>query len=199
MATILRVRTTLTYGSGGPGLNTVYWLPGTTGGITADATDSVARVRAFFAAIQGAFANTFTANVQTDVAQINDTTGALVGSLSAAAVGTVVGTAAGGVGPLANMALARLRTGVVAQGRLIKGRWYLGPISVTAQGTGGLLSSTQITAITNAGNAMLSGGATTSVPVVWHRPKVGFGGVSAQISSVSCWDQIAVMRSRRDA
>lgn len=199
MAIIMRVRTTLTYGSGGPGLHTVYWAPGTLGGVTADATDAVARVRAFFAGIQTIFANTFTANVQTDVALINDGSGILTGSLSAAAVGTVVGTAAGGVGPLANMALARLRTGSVINGRLLKGRWYLGPISVSAQGTGGLLSAAGIAAVNTAGNGMLSGGATTSAPVVWHRPGGVTVGASSTVSSVSCWDQIAVMRSRRDA
>src|SRR6187399_761129 len=100
----MRVRTTLTYGSGGPGLHTVYWRPGTTGGVTADASDAIARVRAFWNGIRSAFPSTFQMDVQTDVALIEDSTGLLVGNLSGTPAASVVGSAAGGVGPLASMA-----------------------------------------------------------------------------------------------
>jgi hypothetical protein len=198
MTVNMRVRTTLTYGSGGPGLHTVYWRPGTAGGVTADASDAIARVRAFWQGIRLAFATTMTMDVQTDVALIEDTSGDLVGNLSGVAAAQVIGAAAGGVGPLASMALARLRTGLVVNRRALKGRWFLGPISVSAQGTGGALSSGQVTAIDAAGLAMLSGGATASFPVVWHRPGDN-PGVSSAITAVSTWSNLSVLRSRRDS
>ena len=198
MTVNMRVRTTLTYGSGGPGLHTVYWRPGTTGGVTADASDAIARVRAFWNGIRSAFPSTFQMDVQTDVALIEDSTGLLVGNLSGTPAASVVGSAAGGVGPLASMALARLRTGLVVNNRALKGRWFLGPISVSAQGTGGALSASQVLSIDATGAAMLTGGATASFPVVWHRPGSGTGASSA-ITAVSTWTNLAVLRSRRDS
>lgn len=198
MAVDMRVRTVLSYGTGGPGLHTVYWRPGTTGGVTADATDAVARVRAFWSAAAGLFPNTFGAQVSSDVALIEDSTGALVGGLSATPVAVVAGTASGSFGPLANMALLRLRTGVVVNGRALRGRWYLGPTAANAINALGGLTTGNIAALNAAGAGMLAAGATTSFPVVWHRPGAGTG-ISANITSMSAWDQLAVMRSRRDA
>lgn len=199
MATILRVRTTLTYGSGGPGLHTSYWLPGTSGGVTADATDAVARVRAFFNSISANFATTFSSLVQTEVAQISDQSGALLGGLTAATVAAVVGTGGGAQGPIAAMSLARLRTGLVVNGRALKGRWYLGPVSTGAISTTGTFPSAAQTIVNNAGATMLGAGPTTTALAVWHRPQGGNLGSSTAVTSISAWDQMAVLRSRRDA
>lgn len=198
MSTILRVRATLTYGTGGPGVHTSYWIPGTTGGVTADATDAVARVRAFFAAVQTMYPNSTTVQVQTDVAQINDNTGALVGTLAGASVGSVVGTGGASIGPLASMVLLRLRTGLVLNGRLLRGRWYCGPLAAAAISTTGGATTGAITAFNGAGNGMLAVGPTTTALAVWNRPTVVVG-ASAGVTSVSTWDQLAVLRSRRDA
>lgn len=198
MAVMLRVRATLVYGTGGPGLFTSWWNPGTTGGVTADATDAVARVRAFFASAQAQYPTSTTITVQTDVALIESSTGVLVGSLSGAAVGTVVGTGGGTLGALANMALIRHRTNVVTNGRLIRGRWYMGPLAPGAvSSTGGLATGT-ITAFDTAAATLLAAGPTTTNLTIWHRPGAGVGLTSPVISS-STWNQVAVMRSRRDA
>jgi len=198
MSTALRVRATLTYGTGGPGVHTSYWIPGTTGGVTADATDVVARVRAFFAAVQTLYPNSTTVQVQTDVAQFNDTTGGLVGTLSAASVGSVVGTGGSAIGPLASMALIRLRTGLVLNGRALRGRWYMGPLAATTISTVGGLTTGGVSAFNSAAAGLLAAGATTSVLAVWNRPGTA-GGLTTGVTSASTWDQLAVLRSRRDA
>lgn len=197
MSTILRVRATLVYGTGGPGVHTSYWIPGTTGGVTADASDAVARVRAFFAAVAAQYPNSTTVTVQTDVAQINDNTGALIGGLTAATVGTVVGTGGSVVGPLAGMALLRLRTGLVVNGRRLAGRWYCGPLGTGAQSAAGGIATGTITAFNSAGATMLAAGATSTVLAVWNRPGATVG-LSTAVTGVSTWDQMAVLRSRRD-
>ena len=198
MAIILRVRATLTYGSGGPGVHTSYWAPGTLGGITADATDVVARVRAMFASAQAQYPNSTVVVVQTDVAQLQDSTGILTGGLSAAAVGTVTGTGGAVVGPLAGMALVRLRTGAVVNGRIVRGRWYMGPLGTGAQSASGGIAAGSQTAFNTAAGLLLAAGPTTSQLVVWHRPTTTTIGSSANVTSVSTWDQMAVLRSRRD-
>lgn len=193
----MRVRTTLTYGSGGPGLATHYFRPGTAGGVSADALDVVARVRAFWAAVASAYTNASTFQVQSDVALIEDTSGGLVGTLAGGTPAAVVGASATGIAPIASMALLRARTNVVVNNRLLRGRQYMGPIRIGAVTTTGQLATGEQTTITSAANAMITPASTTSFPVVWHRPGTT-GGISAAVVSYAAWNELAVLRSRRD-
>lgn len=195
---ILRVRTVLTYGSGGPGLHTAYWQPGTTGGVTADATDCVARVRGFWVGIAAQFPSTFTAQVQSDVAKINDVDGALVGGLAATPVAVVTGSSGAVSGPRAAMILAQLRTGSVLGGRFVRGRWYLGPTKPGVVGATGGVDPATVTAVNAAGTAMLAPGTTASALCVWHRPQPTGAGASYLVDAITTWGEVAVLRSRRD-
>ena len=199
MTDMLRVRATLNYGNGGPGLYTSYWRPGTTGGVTADATDVAGRVRGFFIGIAGQLPNSTTVVVNPQVDVIEDIAGALRGSLQATPPAVVTGTGGATIGALAAMALARLRSGTVLGGRAVKGRWYLGPLASVAFSTSGGLAAASVTAINAAGAALLPAAATTSHLGIWHRPQGGTGGALVDCDAISTWDQIAVMRSRRDA
>lgn len=199
MAVILRVRTTMTYGSGGPGLSTSYWLPGTTGGVTADASDCVARVRAFWDAIKVNFASSMSLQVQSDVAAIEATTGVLTGLFSATPAAAVVGTGGGNNEVTAAMALIRSRTNSVINGRLLRGRWYLGPVATGCSNLIGSLATATITSFNTGAAGLLAAGATGSVPAVWHRPTTLAAGTHGVVTSFSTWDQYAVLRSRRDA
>lgn len=198
MAAILRVRTTLNYIQGGPGLHTAYFSPATVGGVTADATACVAGVRAFWDAIKGLFVNSFTAQVQSDVAQVENTTGVLLGQLSATPVAIVTGTVAGSYSPIASMMLLRLRSNAVINGRLLRGRWYLGPVSNTVVDSSGRLGPAQQTTLTNAGNVVAAGFA-GCIPIIWHRPSPTGVGQSGTAQSFSAAADMAVLRSRRDA
>lgn len=198
MAVLLRVRATLTYGSGGPGLFTAYFTPGTVGGSTADATDCVARVRACFFALTAYFNNTYTIQVQSDVAAIEATTGALTGQFSATPVSVVTGTATGTALPAVTQVLVRIRTGTIIGGRQLRGRHYIGPTSTVATLLNSIVAATAVAAFNTAFNAMLVTTPTTSFPAVWHRPVNGTGGGHSLVSSYSTWDQFAELRSRRD-
>lgn len=199
MAEIMRVRSTLTYGSGGPGLNTIYWTPAGAVATAPDAADAVARVRAFWLAIAGIFASSMSIQVQSDVTRLDPADGALQGQLSPTAPAVVVGTLGSAIGPIASMWLVRLRTNQIVNNRALRGRWFLGPISTGAITTAGTTSSALRTTVDNAATAMLSGGATSSTPVVWHRPQGAGTGLASTVIGCSSWDQVAVLRSRRDA
>lgn len=199
MAVMLRVRSTLTYGSGGPGLNTIYWLPGTPGGSTADATDAVARVRACWQSAIAQFAASMSIQVQSQVDAIDDVLGTLVGSFSGTAVAAVVGTGGANNELPAAQVLVRSRTALIRNGRLVKGRSYVGPVAATVASSLGMVSAGSITAFNTAFNGLLAAGVTASVPGVWHRPSPAGAGGFAAATSYSTWEQFAVLRSRRDA
>lgn len=199
MAIMMRVRATLTYGTGGPGLYTSYWRPSTPGGSPADATDALGRVRAFFVGIAAQLPNSTAVGAQSDIALINDIDGALVGSLSPTPVAGVAGTGGASIAPLASMALVRLRTNGVVNGRIVRGRWYVGPLASTAVSAVGGIAAAAQTAINAAANAMLPAGATTTDLVVWHRPNGASPGEAVDVTTCSTWGELAVMRSRRDA
>lgn len=199
MSTILRVRTVLSYVQGGPGVQTAYFLPATVGGSVADATACVAGVRAFWDGIKASFLTSFTAQPQSEVAQIDNQTGNLVGTLSATPVSLVAGTVSGSYAPIASMALLRLRTGVVVNHRILRGRWFLGPLSTTAVDTNGRLGATNASAMSTAGNT-LAAGVSGCFLQAWHRPSLLTGpGTSANVLTTSAASDLAVLRSRRDA
>lgn len=199
MATIMRIRTVLSYGSGGPGLNTIYWDAASEPPAVADASDAVARVRTFFDAIKAFYANSMTFSVSNDVATFEDTTGDLTGRLAAAPAAVVVGTGGAAQGPLASMYLVQLRTNLLRNNRLVGGRWYLGPPASVGIFTTGQITGAAQTAHVNAATAMLTGGATASVPIVWHRPNALGPGASGVIVQATVWSQFGTMRSRRDS
>jgi hypothetical protein len=199
VTSIMRVRTVLTYGSGGPGLHTAYWIPGTPPGVTADANDAVGRVRGFWLGIAAQFPTTFSSQVQSDVALIDDLTGSLQGQLSATPVAVVTGTSGAASAARAVMILAQLRTSTVRGGRLLRGRWYLGPPKAAAVQANGGIDPATITAVNGAGASMIAPGATASALAVWARPVAGGGGQAVAVQSIGTWAEAAVLRSRRDA
>ena len=197
MAQLIRVRTTLLGSFGGPGLSTNYFFPTViTGAVTADVTDVVARVRAYWFGMVSLLATSFTAQVQGSCDLLDAATGALVGSLSVANPAVVTGTAATGQGPTQTTLLARYNTNQVINGRRVQGRSFIGPVAggVNLQG---VPIASALTVVGTAGASLLTG-STSSVPVVWHRPHGAAAGVGVALSTVVCAPYFAVLRSRRD-
>lgn len=83
-------------------------------------------------------------------------------------------------------------TSTFISGRRLKGRTYLVPFANVFEYNGTLVS-TAITAIGDAATTLYTG---STNMVVWHRPVGGAGGSSAQITSVSISDRVAILRSR---
>lgn len=199
MAEIMRVHSVLQYGTGSPGLTTFYFLPGTAGGVTADAVDVVGRVQNFWVAAASLFKTTFSAEIQGEVDVLEATTGELTGFLAGGASVVEAGTDALENLPVAAMLLMQHLTGDIHAGRRVRGRTFLGPVTEEAN-NGGVPTATARATVVTAG-LELDSGATASVPIVWSRPDspVGDPGFHSEVLSRTCADYFAVLRSRRDA
>lgn len=195
---IMRVRTTIQGIQGLPGLSTVYARGTASTPTNADADDMLARVRAFWLALIGVLPTSIVAQVQGQVDLITETTGALGGSLSRTSPAAVTGTG-GGAGPIAAAVVLQLQTGVIINGRRLRGRSFISPVA-TGANSGGFVSAATISTTVAAGVAMLTG-TTASKPVVWHRPNpVGAANGSAfDVSAYAVGPNFGVLRSRRDS
>lgn len=162
--------TNIVYGGSRPYLFQTFWRPGTSGGSDADATDILSRVHVMLEAIKGYLHNSVVYTATTEVDALEDTTGALTGSWTGAAPAPVLGTGAGDALSPAMAAISRSNSAVVVGGRFLKGRTYLNGFDEAMNGAGGTPSGIVVAFWNGAWNAMLTGGATASFPVVWHRP-----------------------------
>jgi hypothetical protein len=205
MATILRVRATLTYGTGGPGLFTSYHSGSPGGGTLAEAQAASDRVRGSWDVVKTILSNQFTVAMQPNVDVLNDQDGSLIGSWATTPLGNVTGTAATGLGPSQVMAGLVLNTNTVVDGRRLRGRINVGPV-----GSGSTNAPVPPTGVNTAINAMgvalvtVSPPALTAPIVVWHRPKVDESGTVVRLGSSSPVLSAGVatkwftLRSRRD-
>lgn len=133
-----------------------------------------------------------TAQVQSEVFQVDEATGVITAALGASSV-SVSGSSSQPLKPPTTQALIRLRTGVYVDGRQITGRIFV-PSLVFAAGAD-TPASTYVTALNAAMTALLAAATAAGNPlVVWSPTK----GVTAEVTSWSVWDQFAVQRSRRD-
>ena len=191
MATIMRARFTFTTGVPGTGLGLfqTFWRPGTSPGSAADATDILARVRACLAALLTQRNSGCTYNAVTAVDALDDATGAITGSFTGALPAATTGT--GGLNPMPPQTayLVKARTNLIVGPRLLKGRSFLGVPDESNNNLNAVPAPADVTAVSNAFNAMLTGGATASFPVVWHRPNPAAAvpvGTSGPITSFQC-------------
>lgn len=194
------IRTAAAIGGTGfstPGFTSLWWSPQTAGGSTADATDCLARFRAFWEAIKAHLYSGVTVTFDPTCIAIEATTGALTGAFAGTPPAVVTGTGAGDQLPRQTQGLARLGTSTIVNGRRLRGRLFLpaGPEGDNTSGQGP--TATYQSDVNTALGALLVAGATTSMPVVWHRPGPAGAGTSALVTSVVCSSSWAVLRSRR--
>lgn len=193
----MRVRTVITGAQGLPGLSTFYFNGTTASPSGADAADVVARVRAFWEAIKAYYPAGTSTQVSGAVDLLDPADGALTGSLAVTAPAVSNGSGSTPLPPATAM-LLRHETGVIVAGRRLRGRSFISPLA-TAASLSGVVAPTVVSATNIAAAAMLTG-ATSSVPVVWHRPVApgpSGGSVTATVSFAT-QTQFAVLRSRRD-
>lgn len=196
---MLRVRTVLSGWQGAPGLGTNYFLPGTTGGVPADAVDACGRVRAYWVAMAAMFPTSMGFQVSGAVDLIEDTNGFLVGGLAGGSPAGSSGSAAVAYAPLSSMVLLRMQTAAIRRNRRVAGRVFLGPV-VQSMGTAAGVPTAAAGTAALAGAAALGSGATATHPVVWHRPDGSLPGTGEAISitGYQVGPEFAVLRSRRD-
>lgn len=201
MTVNLRVRAQVFgIGAGHTMLFQTMWRPGTGGGSNADATDCVARVRACMSGLTAYLGTGVVYHFLTEVDGIEDTTGAITGSFTAASVADVTGSSTGDPYSPSAAYLIHARTSLIVGRRFLKGRTYLAQPTEGHVASGGVPDSLATTAITNAFNGMLTGGSTLSFPVIWHRPhpKGATNGTSGPVTSYACeTGYLGVQRRRR--
>lgn len=195
---IIRVRTVLTGWTGGPGLSTMYFRGAGASPTQADINDVGARVRAFWAAVAGTLAVGVGAQVQSGVEVVAESTGILETFGEVAPVpAVVVGTAAGDFYAPGVVANLRFETGISRNGRRVRGRAYIGPLSEGVVASGILLAA-NATQLATAGSGLIASTPTTSRLVVWSQPRVGVPGAITNVSSFVAPTKLAHLRSRRD-
>jgi len=199
VAVILRTAALVT-GSGLPstGITQLWWLPQTTGGSTADATDCLARFREFWAEISDQMSDDISINFDATCICVEATTGVLTGAFTGTDPSTVTGASADDPLPRQTQGLLQLNTSSVISGRRVRGRLYIPGMVESRNDTSGNPSSGFISDVAGSAAAeLLPAGATTSSLVVWHRPTNGAGGAHAAVTGVACSSSWAVLRSRR--
>lgn len=153
--------------------------------------DFVDGLEDFYAACALGMVDAATITGASTIEEIDPTTGSLV---NAAPVTGYVIAGSGGVEvlPRSTQLLVRLVTGAFVGGRQVRGRWNIPYISV-AQNTNGGQPETALKAGVDAAALVLMSSSTYSVEV--YSPT---NGASYPVETMTCSDEWAVLRSRRD-
>lgn len=205
MAQIGRLRIPWEGVASGSGLSTIFFKPTPAdSAVTGDeGTAAVSGVKGFFDAIAGLLPNNISITYPTAADVLNDVNGQLLGSVAitqpSVTTGTDIATWAAPAG-----AYVRWETGVIVDGRRLRGRTYIVPLSSAEYDDSGNLGSATITTLQSAANSMLTAAATASTwdYAVWHRPVITAGvvtrnGSSSPVTSALVRDFTAVLKSRR--
>ena len=203
MTAMLKVKARWHGFTGSPGYSNFFfreWSDGSWAPTTAEATAAAGKVRTFFDAVKGIFPPVVNIQVESDVEIIEDTNGSLVNVLTAATQTGVVGTNVNTGYSAPTGAVVNWLTGGVRNGRRVRGRTFLVPISAGAFETNGSLGNSWITTIQTAGNAMMAADPAAPDFGVYSRPSVkGATDGAFQIATgTRVPDMAAVLRSRRD-
>lgn len=199
MATILRVRASIAVNAGASTALTTFYWDSTGAALGALATESVARVRAAYAALAAIIGggSTYTPNLLVD--EIDENTGAIVNQVTAAAPAALSFTGVGNFLPLQTQALVQYQTALFIGGRRVRGRTYIPGFTASQSSAGGNLIAGATTALGNFNTALGATIVTATNQRVWHRPSrtTGTGGLSAVVATRTASPSFAVMRSRR--
>lgn len=201
MASIIRVKAKWSGFSGAPGYSVFHFRDFSAGEPTnADATAAVARLKTFFGAFAINLPTGVAIQVESDVEVIEETTGMLTTVLSATPVSPTAGAASASATFAAAVgAVVTWRTPGIRNGRRIRGRTFLVPLSSTAFAPDGTLATSTISTIAGAATALIDGSGSPDLGV-YARP-TGPGatdGIWYVANSFSVPDMGAVLRSRRD-
>nr|CRY96518.1 hypothetical protein [uncultured prokaryote] len=191
---IARVTAVWTGFNGAPGYSNFFFAVG--GGVVSDRQQVADRVAGAFNSARTALASSVEINIQSEVAILSSETGVIQSFDAITPPAPVSGNGPGAYsGPTG--ACVNWRTSDVRNGRRIRGRTFLVPLSGSAYDTTGTLATSTLTSVRAFADA-ITGTDFDSEFGVWARPINGSGGVFASVDSYSVPDKAAVLRSRRD-
>lgn len=137
-----------------------------------------------------------TINIQPTASVIDEASGQITGEIDFAAPPSVTGQTAGGYSA-ASGAVVNWNTSSFSNGRRVRGRTFLVPLSSDAYDANGDLSTGTLSILRTAATELVNDPGPTPL-VVWSRPVGGAGGSVSPVTSSSVPDLGAILRSRRD-
>lgn len=198
MAVIMATRGTLSGADiAEPYLLTQFWLPGTPGGSTADASDALDLFSSMWTGLANIVCSSQTINFDPTCLTYNDATGDLVGAFSGTLPAPV--TTSGGTTPLPKQTqgLIAWGTGGVVNGRRVIGRTFIPLPDEANNTTAGEPSSSYVANANASAGFLLAVGTTATEAIVWHRPSPAGAGSSHPITTPSARTRWSVLRTRR--
>lgn len=196
--------------TGGPGLTQTAIAETASGGsgsffTTTNVQTAVNAMRTFWDSVKALLPDEIVLTVSPTVDIYNELNGDLIASISAPTAPTSVAGTATVSYAMASGIKAQLTTGVIANGRRVRGALYLVPAATSAFTAGGLVASATRTTVNTAGATFITALATPLMrQVVYSRPLKDAAGTVTRngfITTVSSWDtneKGAVLRGRRD-
>lgn len=168
---ITKIDVTVSGFTGGPAMNVWYFMNASFAPMSdAEINGALADVRTFYAGIAANYTSTTSIQVVSPCAIIDEDSGDLLGMGGTSTPAVVPGTTGAGFGPPQVAILARLNTGVVVDGRILKGRVYLGPFQ-TAVTAGSAPGAPTVAGIQTPLTTLIGTPGGTYNVAVWHRPR----------------------------
>lgn len=180
--------------TGAPGY-TSFHFTAFDGGL--DTTDEVGRVHAFFTALGGIIPGSVEIQVRQETELLNEASGELLGYGGAAAPVEPVDASGSNTYAAPSGGLVTWNTNTVHNGRRLRGRTFIVPLTNTAYQGDGTLTEAAIGTMGTAAEALIGDG-TGSQLVVWSRPSGASAGAEGPVTGYRIPDMAAVLRSRRD-
>lgn len=167
--------------------------------VQADADDAYVKTRKFFDDLKVALPNQVTVRTETDVEEINEGSGALIGLWSHADLGTITGGAAAATGWSAPTgSVVTWSTAGIRNSRRVRGRTFVVPMTTGAYDTDGTLRPGEMGLVNTAATNIRTVGLQVSL-AVWGRP-TGIGatdGIAYVVTTHRVPDMCAILTSRR--
>lgn len=195
MAEVTRLRATWTGWPGAPGYTNIFAQGNLIG--TPQLDGALTAFHDFFAdavgGTGGPLPRDVTITVDSEVAVFDETTGLLVDLGQGLTTDPVVNNNGLQMASPAGACIT-WRTATVVNGRLLRGRLFLVPLSTTAYEFNGTLTTSVMNDVLVAAQTLV---VAIDTLCVWHRPVSRAGGATGQVTSATMTDQAAVLRSRR--
>jgi hypothetical protein len=157
-----------------------------------DPDEQADRIRSFLDTLQPALDESTSAHLSAEFAVYNTDTGVLASTGAAASGYDLSGSGTGNAVPNAAQVLIRFRTAGVRLGRRVGGRLFVPGVGQGVVADGDLNPASSHT-FTDAAAELMGEHALQ----VWSRPRAGSAGDSFDVTSVSVWRELAVLRHRR--
>lgn len=194
------VRTEWIGSTGGPGLSqTWFQLIAPAFWDSTTAQGAVNAVRGLFAGTASFMPDDITTTTSPAVDLYNETTDTLIGTVVAGTaplpvVGTNIGTFSAAAGYKLNF-----NTGVIRNGRRVRGSMFMVPAGSSVFNTSGTVASTARTTILTAVATFRTAVATANLEqVVYSRPTPALIGAASPVDNIDVGTKSAILRGRRD-